>query len=306
MKLTASAIFATTSIVAFAALILGRQTSEVQGFRQDTYKWDKEAFSAASSRLAPPTQQKEEQQHNIERHPHDGVAVPWPSGKPGVVLDSKAEETLARGKPVQTMAHFQVDNDNQQQRQPPKTISRRMIVQDVEASVETVMERILDYNQYAKMVPGILQSEIYDRETLHADAECGDDSDDDDVQEQKCAPQRFRVRMKAGVPFMQFEFYSDIRYDPKRQSISWTLDYEKYSQVHESVGMWYIQPLYDDVHQQGQGRPRWSRVYYAAEHTLFQWAPKLVQDLINKSSLTDGVSDDSFKSLSSSRRPRFG
>jgi Polyketide cyclase / dehydrase and lipid transport len=289
MKLTASAIFATTAVVAFAALVLGRHTSEVQGFRQETYKWDTEALSSASSLLSSPAQQNEQQQHNSDRHPHDGVAVPWPNGKPGIVLDSKAEETLARGQPYQTMAHFPVDNnDNQQQHQPPKMISRRMIVQDVEAPVETVMERILDYNQYSKMVPGIMQSEIYDRETLQADAGNCDDDNENDMQQEKCALQRFRVRMKAGVPFMQFEFYSDILYDPKRQSISWTLDYEKHSQLHESVGMWYIQPLYDENQQ--QGRPRWSRVYYAAEHTLFEWAPKLVQDLLNKSSLTDGVS----------------
>jgi hypothetical protein len=288
MKPTASTVVA--AIVVFAALVLARQTSEVkERFRfnenHDTYKWENEAVaSLSSSSLSRSSQQTEEN----DRHPHDGVAVPWPIGKPGVELDAKAEETLARGIPYQTMAHFldhsNNNNNNYQQQQPPRKISRRMIVQDVEAPVETVIKRILDYNQYAKMVPGIMQSEIYDRETLE-DADC------DDMQEEECALQRLRVRMKAGVPFMQFEFYSDIRYDPKRQSISWTLDYEKHSQVHESVGVWYIQPLYeDDQQEQGGQRPRWSRVYYAAEHTLFQWAPKLVQDLINKSSLTDGVS----------------
>jgi hypothetical protein len=147
------------------------------------------------------------------------------------------------------------------------------------------------------MVPGISQSEIYHRETMTR-AQVNNDSQEGEEEGEECT-QRFGVRMKAGVPFMQFEFYSDIRYDPKLHSISWTLDYSRHSQVYESVGMWYIQPRHpqhanefnerNDYIQQEQ-LPCWSRVYYAAEHTLFKSAPKQVQYIINQSSLKDGVS----------------
>jgi ribosome-associated toxin RatA of RatAB toxin-antitoxin module len=244
------------------------------------------------------------------RHPHDGVAIPWPILAGGsnplssyVQLDDQAKKTLARGKPVRTMAQFQAlnggNNNNNNGHQQPRTntISRRLIVQDVQAPAKTIVDRILDYNQYSKMVPGISQSEIYHRETTTMATTVVGSSED--KEEEGTSQQRLGVRMKAGVPFMQFEFYSDIRYDPSQHTISWTLDYSRHSQVYESVGMWYIQPLFqneerndddDYAQQQQQLSSSWSRVYYAAEHTLFKSAPKQVQYLINKSSLKDGVS----------------
>jgi hypothetical protein len=272
----------------------------------------------SSSSSWPATLSEHYTQQGYVRHPHDGVAIPWlnlldnntPPLASCVQLDAQAEKTLARGKPYRTMAHFEVPSKHQQQQQqqlPSKTISRRLIVQDVEAPVQTIIDRILDYNQYARMVPGISQSEIYHRETIETTCTGSLKGNTDEGS----VSQRLGVHMKAGVPFMQFEFYTDIRYDPNRRTISWTLDYSRHSQVYESVGMWYIQPRHhhtnndfntlerndyiQQLQQQQQQQQQdssscWSRVYYAAEHTLFKSAPKQVQYLINQSSLKDGVS----------------
>lgn len=77
---------------------------------------------------------------NAEAHPHQGKVTPFQAGDPKVKLDKKATGILSQGKPYQT----QVQSGSS---------GRGMVVQDVKAPTNIVWDRILDYNNYAKMVP---------------------------------------------------------------------------------------------------------------------------------------------------------
>jgi hypothetical protein len=188
-----------------------------------------------------------------ERHPHSGVVTPFKSGDPGIVLDKSAVKILESGKPYQT-----------QIKGADATSGRGMVVQDVKAPVDVVWERILDFRSYPKMVPKTVESETYKRENL------------------KHSQQRIWVRMKVGFPMLKLQFFVNHLYDPKKNSMTWTLDYSRKSDLDDSVGYWYVIP-----HPDNPGE--WSRVYYSVQVSMFPWVPKFVVDFMSKQALTDAT-----------------
>lgn len=78
-------------------------------------------------------------------------ASPFQVGRDlNVELHGRAFKTLAQGKPYETTLQA-------------GSSMTKIIVQDVKAPVKTVLDRILDFDQYKVMVPNMLESEIYKR-----------------------------------------------------------------------------------------------------------------------------------------------
>lgn len=143
------------------------------------------------------------------------------------------------------------------------------MVQDVHAPTDVVWGRILDYDNYSKMVPKTVESKNYKI---------------DKVKPTKKNPlsEIIFTRMKVGFPMLRLEFFVKHLYYPSLNSLTWTLDYTKTSDFDDSCGYWYIIP-----HPE---RPKnWSRVYYSVEVSMFDWVPKFVLDFLSTKALVDAT-----------------
>lgn len=139
-------------------------------------------------------------------------------------------------------------------------------MQDVKAPTNVVWDRILDYNNYAKMVPKTIESQNYKVEKHGKKAD---------------SPQTIYTRMKVGFPMVKLQFFIKHEYEPKLNSLTWTLDYSKKSDFDDSCGYWYIVPHPDN--------PNWTRVYYSVEVSMFDWVPKFVVQFMSNKALTDAT-----------------
>lgn len=190
-----------------------------------------------------------------EPHDHQGIVSRFTPGDPQIHLDKKALAVLASGKPYQT----QIQSE---------TGGRGLVVQDVDAPTDIVWSRILDYDNYTKMVPKTVESMNYLVE---------------DVQPTKKDPlsQIIYTRMKVGFPLLKLEFFIKHLYYPDLNSLTWTLDYSKKSDFNDSCGFWYVIPHPEDEDK--------TRLYYSVEVSMFDWVPKFVVDFMSTKALTDAT-----------------
>jgi Polyketide cyclase / dehydrase and lipid transport len=91
--------------------------------------------------------------------------------------------------------------------------NRELIIQDVDAPPQVVMETILDYDNYKDMVPKALGSTVYRREEG-----------------------RLWVHLQSGVPGFKLNLYSAVVYDLASRTIAWTLDQSQKSDMDDVVG----------------------------------------------------------------------
>jgi hypothetical protein len=118
---------------------------------------------------------------------------------------------------------------------------------------------------YPKMVPKTIESQVYRREKL------------------KDGSERIWVRMKIGFPpVLKLQFFVSHLHDPAKNSLTWTLDYSKQSDLDDSVGFWYVVPHPDDPENR-------SRVYYSVEVRMFPWVPAFVVDFMSRQALVDAT-----------------
>jgi hypothetical protein len=190
-----------------------------------------------------------------EPHDHQGIVSPFTPGDPKIALDKKALEILASGKPYQT----QIQSG---------TGGRGLVVQDVDAPTDIVWGRILDYDNYAKMVPKTVESKNYKVQN---------------VKPTKKDPlsQIIYTRMKVGFPVLKLEFFVKHLYYPELNSLTWTLDYSKKSDFNDSCGFWFVIPHPEDDQR--------TRLFYSVEVSMFDWVPKFVVDFMSTKALTDAT-----------------
>lgn len=190
-----------------------------------------------------------------EPHDHQGIVTPFTPGDPKITLDKKALAILASGKPYQT----QIQSG---------TGGRGLVVQDVDAPTDVVWGRILDYDNYAKMVPKTVESKNYKVEN---------------VKPTKKDPlsQIIYTRMKVGFPVLKLEFFVKHLYYPELNSLTWTLDYSKKSDFNDSCGFWFVIPHPEDDQR--------TRLFYSVEVSMFDWVPKFVVDFMSTKALTDAT-----------------
>ena len=141
-------------------------------------------------------------------------------------------------------------------------------MQDIDAPPDVVWGRILDYDNYSKMVPKTVESKNYDVV---------------DVTPTKKDPleQIIYTRMKVGFPVLKLEFFIKHLYYPSLNSLTWTLDYTKNSDFNDSCGYWYVIPHPDNEEK--------TRVYYSVEVSMFDWVPKFVVEFMSTKALTDAT-----------------
>eukprot|EP00581_Thalassiosira_minuscula_P009936 CAMPEP_0183708044 /NCGR_PEP_ID=MMETSP0737-20130205/4438_1 /TAXON_ID=385413 /ORGANISM="Thalassiosira miniscula, Strain CCMP1093" /LENGTH=336 /DNA_ID=CAMNT_0025935831 /DNA_START=113 /DNA_END=1123 /DNA_ORIENTATION=+ len=192
-------------------------------------------------------------------HSHTGKVEPFQPGDPKVALDGKAKSTLKSGKPYQTQV------------QSGESGGRGLVVQDVNAPTHVVWGRILDYDNYANMVPKTIDSKNY-KIVPHKPSKANN-----------FLEKEIYTRMKVGFPMLKLEFFvRHYLYLQQHNSLTWTLDYTKESDFDDSCGYWYIIPHPDDPDER-------TRLYYSVGVSMFDWVPKFVVDFMSSKALTDAT-----------------
>jgi hypothetical protein len=90
-----------------------------------------------------------------------------------------------------------------------------------------------------------------------------------------------KISMKIGAMGVFLEYFISHTYDPKLSVMTWTLDYNRLSDLIDSVGFWGIEPH--------PTKPGWSRVFYSVEAAFPSWVPGFVVNVLTKKALTDAT-----------------
>ncbi len=183
-------------------------------------------------------------------HPHRGLVPPFPASPPAVMLEPAQLRDLERGRSVLVQTEG-------------RSGGRGAAIQDIEAPVEGVWDRILDFADYPRMVDPLLESSIY-RES------------EDEI----------FVRMVLKVMTLRYEYYIHHVVHPLEEGrgryLTWTLDYDRESDLDDSVGYWYATPHPD--------KPGWTRLYYSVDMRTRGWMPDFVRNMIAAKGLRDATS----------------
>lgn len=148
---------------------------------------------------------------------------------------------------------------------------RGLVVQDVDAPTHVVWDRILDYDNYANMVPKTVESKNY-KIVPHKPTKAND-----------YLEKEIYTRMKVGFPMLKLEFFvRHFLHISHHNSLTWTLDYTKESDFDDSCGYWYCIPHPDDPEER-------TRLYYSVQVSMFDWVPSFVVDFMSKKALTDAT-----------------
>ena len=243
-------------------------------------------------------------------HDHQGKLSKYELGPPKIFLSGDDLAQLREGRPVMQAAQ-----------QAGSSARRMVMVQDIKTPHDVVMgcaaprsfppipapprrtpqppnshrlspapsphraltpraRRILDFEKYDQMVSGVNHCANY--------AQC----DDGGLRTIKSAYQIQALHMK-------FNYFMEHTYDPAQQCLTFHLDYDRKSDLDDSVGYWYVQPTSPDA----------CRVYYSCECKLRGWVPGPVYDMLTKKALqraTTWVSAGWLKEWDGARQPAAG
>jgi len=177
-------------------------------------------------------------------HPHTGILDPFTPGPPPALSASEAAG-LKAGKPVQKSVEM-----------PNGTGGRALAVFDIPAPPEVVWGCINDIKNYPRMVPGVAETEIYDSSSLGGGGKLT------------------RAKYTLAMLGYRVSYYLDLKYEPRLNSMTFRLDYTRFSDVDDTTGYWHVAPL------AGPEGAAHSRVSYMAAMMLRGWWPKSVTDFL--------------------------
>ena len=128
--------------------------------------------------------------------------------------------------------------------------TRSVSIQDIPAPESVVWQAITDLPRYPKMVEGVALCEPYSTEKKGSEVIT-------------CA----KYQLKAAG--FTITYYMKHIFDAKKHSMTFHLDYDRCSELSDSVGYWYVEDLKDG----------WCRVYYSTDSSL----PKFIPGFVKKS-----------------------
>ena len=140
---------------------------------------------------------------------------------------------------------------------------RALCVQDIESPISDVWSQILSFGSYVGKVPKLKTSEIYEQKEL-----------------EEGNRKNIKVKMVIGVmPGYKYECYYDHVLHRDSKSLTWRLDYQKYSDFDDVSGHWNLDPLSD----------RRTRVYYACDLKMRGKVPGPVMNILSKKALKEAT-----------------
>jgi len=165
-------------------------------------------------------------------HAHTGLLRKYerlPPSKVGVNMAGVTDEELRQGEPVIRLMNV------------PGGFQRIVSVQDIHASESTIFSAINDLANYPKMVEGVAVCEPYSSEKSRMSGE-----------QITCA------KYKITAAGFGITYFIKHVYEPKKHCMTFHLDYDRCSELSDTVGYWYVESL-------GDG---WCRVYYSTESAM--------------------------------------
>jgi len=196
-------------------------------------------------------------------HFHRGVLKPYELRPPDILLSTQDERLLKSGRAVTHLLEGEGD-------------ARRMImVQDIKAPSQVVLSRIMDFEKYDEMVSNVDSCVNY--ASYH-----------------EGRTQTIKSAYEISALHFKFKYFMRHTYDPVQRCVVFSLDYDRRSDLDDSVGYWYVQP----------GSRNNCRVFYSCECKLRGWVPRPVINMLQKEALkkaTTWVNDESLKQWHASR-----
>lgn len=141
---------------------------------------------------------------------------------------------------------------------------RGVVIQDVNSPPSICMDKIRDLPKYPKMVPHVKSIEIYEtKKSVLGTVKVG-------------------AKYNIGLMGMGFGYFLMHTYEPRYNTLTWTLDYNKNSDFDDNVGHWQVM-----AHPSKKG---WSRVLYSTKVKLFPWIPEFVVKFLTSKALVESTS----------------
>jgi len=176
-------------------------------------------------------------------HAHRGLLPKYdrvPPSKFGLSLKGTDVASLRAGKPAVQMVPIS------------KGFTRAVSFQDIEAPEDVVWSAIMDLPNYPKMVEGVAACEVYKKSKSLRGLQT------------VCAKYTISVASYKMSYFMLHEF------EPSKHAMTFHLDYDRCSDLSDTVGYWYVEDLRDG----------WCRVYYSTDSKMPAWIPSFARNAL--------------------------
>lgn len=184
-------------------------------------------------------------------HPHQGKLKPFKRGRPeSIRLGSSEEKVLAAGQPW-----FHVQRNG--------NVGIGKAVVDVAAPTELVWGQILDFGKYPGKVPRVSVCEVYNK------------------QKKGRAEQIFVRFVSPVLPGYKFEYFVHHIYEKGKNSLTWCLDYDKYSDFDDVQGHWHVEPH--------PTNPGISRVFYEVQLMAPPYLPRMIVNVLTSKAIKDAT-----------------
>ena len=194
------------------------------------------------------------------RHYHRGKLPKYSLSPPSIMLSDGDEEQLSQGRALTQV----VVTPNLKRKEDDR---RLIMVRDVQTPSWVVMDRLLDFDAYPRMIKACELLEPY-------------------ADEQHGGVRTMKATYEIKVAHMKLRYH--MQHDIKDQCMTFHLDYDRRSDLDDSVGYWFVQPTGVST----------CRVFYSCDTKLRGWVPGPVYGLLDKAALkqaTSWVSDEATK-----------
>jgi ribosome-associated toxin RatA of RatAB toxin-antitoxin module len=179
-------------------------------------------------------------------HDHRGVLKPYPEKHVPVSLSDAEKKQIADGKPV----FKKTEGD---------TGGRGTAIFQVNAPPDVVWDVLKSFESYPKWIKNVDQTEVYRKKGENID-----------------------VRFKISAVGFSVEYFIAHTFREAEKYATWTLDYDRESDLGDSVGYWKVDPV--------EGNPDASLVTYSVDIQIKSWVPGFIRTLLVDNGLKDATS----------------
>ena len=180
-------------------------------------------------------------------HPHRGIVDAYEGAPPTVDLSDTDLATLASGEAVRKQVQYGGSG------------GRGVAVMDIEAPPKFVWAKIGDYASYPEWIDNLNECEIYAKNGRNV-----------------------YVRFEASMMGVGAEWFIHHIYNVPAGYVTWTLDYDRKSDLDDSVGYWRVTELQSD--------PPRTRVEYSVDVRVASWIPGALESALAEQGLVTATS----------------
>jgi len=177
-------------------------------------------------------------------HGHQGLLTPITSAPPAVTLTDAERTTLSAGKHIER--HTKSENGGS-----------GVAVQYIKASPEDIWVTILSYHRYKGWVKNVVACTVYRKE--------GTD---------------LYVDMQTSILGFKSRIFTKNNVRKDQGYMSWSLDYDRKSDVNDLVGYWRVEPV--------EGRPGFTRLEHS-NSVMIKGVPGFLVNYMTRDALSEGT-----------------